>query len=56
MAQIAADEPFLCEIVEEGQVLFDAGGMYERLRRHVVAARERWELERTPDGWRWAAE
>ncbi len=54
-AQIAAGEPFFCEIVEEGQVLFDAGSVYARLRRHVAAARERWGLERTVDGWRWAA-
>jgi hypothetical protein len=54
-AQIAAGEPFFCEIVEEGQVLFDAGGVYTRLRRSVSAARERWGLERTPNGWRWAA-
>jgi predicted nucleotidyltransferase len=53
--QIAAGEPFLCEIVEEGKVLFDAGGVYDQLRRHVAAARERWGLERTPDGWRWTA-
>jgi len=54
-AQIAAGEPFLCEIVEEGQVLSDADGVYESLRGQVTAARQRWGLERTPDGWRWAA-
>ena len=54
-AQIAAGEPFFCEIVEEGQVLFDAGGVYVWLCRRVAAARERWGLERTVDGWRWAA-
>jgi len=54
-AQIAAGEPFFCEIVEEGQVLFDAGGVYAWLCRSVAAARERWGLERTVDGWRWAA-
>jgi hypothetical protein len=53
-AQIAAGEPFFCEIVEEGQVLFDAGGVYVWLCRRVAAARERWGLERTVDGWRWA--
>ncbi len=56
IAQIAAGAPFLCETVEEGRVLFDANGVYERLCRHVIAARERWGLERTPDGWRWTAE
>ena len=54
-AQIADGEPFLCEIVEEGQVLSDADGIYERLRRHVAEARQRWGLERMPGGWRWAA-
>jgi len=53
--QIADGEPFLCEIVEEGQVLSDADGVCERLRRQVADARQRWGLERTPDGWRWAA-
>ncbi len=55
IAQIAAGAPFLCEIVGEGQVLFDADGVYERLRRHVDDARERWGLERTSAGWRWDA-
>ena len=54
-AQIISDEPFFCEIVEDGQVLFDADGVYERLQRHVAAARECWGLERTADGWRWTA-
>ncbi len=55
-AQIAAGEPFFCEIIEQGQVLFDIGGVYERLRRRVTAARRQWGLEQTPSGWRWAAE
>jgi len=55
-AQVAAGTPFLCETIEEGQVLFDADGVYEQLCRHVIAARERWGLERTPDGWHWNAE
>jgi hypothetical protein len=55
-AQIAAGEPFFCEIVEQGQVLFDADGVYEQLRRHVAAARRHWGLEQTPEGWRWAAD
>lgn len=54
-AQIIFGEPFFCEIAEDGQVLFDADGVYERLQRHVAAARERWGLERTADGWRWTA-
>ena len=33
----------------------DADDVYERLQRHVAAARERWGLERTADGWRWTA-
>ncbi|RMF30658.1 MAG: nucleotidyltransferase domain-containing protein [Chloroflexi bacterium] len=53
--QITAGEPFFCEIVEEGVVLFDDDDWYAQLRRHVAAARERWGLERTPDGWRWTA-
>jgi hypothetical protein len=53
--QIDTGEPFFCEIVEEGQPLFDIGGLYGSLRSHVTAARERWKLERTPVGWRWAA-
>jgi len=55
IAQIAAGEPFLCEIVEDGHALFDADGEHERLRRHVAAVRERLGLERTRDGWSWAA-
>ncbi len=54
-AQIAAGEPFPCEIVEDGQALFDADGVHEQLRRHAAIARERLGLERTSDGWRWGA-
>ena len=52
-AQIGAGEPFFCEIVEQGQVLLDAGGIHEWLRRQVAVARDRWGLERTSGGWRW---
>lgn len=55
LAQIAAGEPFFCEIVEQGQVLFDSGDVYERLCRAVAAARHRWGLEQIPTGWRWSA-
>jgi predicted nucleotidyltransferase len=55
-AQIAAGEPFFCEIVEQGEVLFDADGVYERLCRRVAAARRQWGLVQTPGGWRWAAD
>ena len=54
-AQIAAGEPFFCEIVEQGQVLLDADGVYEQLCRYVADARQRWGLEQTPVGWHWAA-
>lgn len=53
--QIAAGEPFLCEIVEDGQALFDVAGVHEQLRRYAATARERLGLERTPAGWRWDA-
>jgi predicted nucleotidyltransferase len=55
VAHLAAGEPFICEIIEDGQVLFGADSVYERLRRHVADAYERWGLERTSLGWRWAA-
>lgn len=55
-AQITAGEPFFCEIVEQGQMLFDADGVYEQLCRRVADARRRWGLERTPMGWRWTAD
>ncbi len=54
-AQITAGEPFFCEIIEQGQTLFDAGGVHEQLRRRVAAARRQWGLEQTPEGWRWGA-
>lgn len=54
VAQIASGEPFLCEVIEEGKVLFNADGVYEHLRHCVTTARERHGIERTATGWRWA--
>jgi predicted nucleotidyltransferase len=55
VVQVSTGEPFYHEIVEEGVVLFDAGGVHDRVCAHAAAARERRQLERTPTGWRWAA-
>ncbi len=52
-ARIKAGEPFYCEIIEDGWVLFDAGDAYEQLQHLATIARQRWGLKRTASGWRW---
>jgi len=54
-ANVRAGEPFYCEIAEDAQVLFDAGGVHKQLKRLTAISRQHWGLERTSSGWRWAA-
>ncbi len=52
--KLKAGEPFYCEIAEDAQVLFDADGVYEQLKRLAATSRQDWGLKRTSSGWCWA--
>lgn len=55
-AHIKAGEPFYCEIIEDGQVLFDASDFCDQLRRLAEVARQQRQMQRTArGGWRWIA-
>lgn len=51
--RLAAGDPFLCEIIEDGVPLYEVEGTHARLRSCVQEAKARWGLERVPGGWRW---
>ena len=46
-------EPFWCEIIEDGIVLYEKGDTWDRLRALVEEAKAEYGPERMRRGWRW---
>lgn len=54
-AALQRGEPLVVEIIEDGVVLWDSGGLYQRLVALAEEAKRKWGLVRVKGGWRWGA-
>ena len=51
--QLAQGEPFWCEVVADGIVLYDSNGAHRRIKHLAQKSQARFGLVRTENGWQW---